>query len=488
MGDLLCRAWHRIRKHPIWSVLSLWPFSGWVFCGWIKNRLSNFVENYLDERIEEKLTEFSKAAAAFWRAHCPDWGASVTQSLGGHLLGIGIAVPVSYIAFVLWRAERESRAERRLASTGERSKVAAQSREAHPNLILEDAYVVDERLCAQTRWSDNRTITISGSVSVPGNDPSTEVTNRVRPAQVARMRIRNATTTTDPAAGRATGVTAHIRFLNDAGTMVVEVPTARWTARNAIAFPADRTEQGRMDFGIGETQELDVTLKYRDEIIPYALDNEVLVSTSNWESPKYALRVGRRWSVVVELAGDWVKTELRGELRLIRRDDGDPGLIQFRPHSATPHLDAPPRQPPLRLDVKFWEIQVIGSQVSGGIIAQFHNGSNQTLTVHNVDLEIVDPGDSTERVIVRRGDFRRAVSLHKSKQPIEFDRGISVPSGESSPAYQFYFSMALPDEQTLTAGHVFRIRMSAMNQEDSWVDFPLEDTSRGRVVHWGHVP
>ncbi|MGH3644333.1 MAG: toll/interleukin-1 receptor domain-containing protein [Mycobacterium sp.] len=201
-----------------------------------------------------------------------------------------------------------------------------------PQLVLEKAYVVDETLGIQTKWDDNSTITTSGTVAGSGHDPGARMTRRARPAQVARMRIRNLATTAHPS-GQAKKTTARLRFVDETGDTVVDVPSARWTEAPAVAFPASRTDVGRMDFGIGESHNLDVAFKYCDSTVPYALDNEVIVATPNWESFAYALSKGRRWTVLVDLGGD-VRETLRGELRLIRDNEGHAGRIEFRELSA----------------------------------------------------------------------------------------------------------------------------------------------------------
>lgn len=230
-----------------------------------------------------------------------------------------------------------------------------------PHLVLEKADVWLIELSAVTDWQSQRTVTVSGELSRADRERRDV---RERLTQFARLLIRNDPGSTAPTAV-AKGVSARIRFLDADGTVRCTVPKGRWTRAGARSFPASRVDQSRVDFGIGETHSLDIAFKYNDKIVPYAIDDDS-VNMSNWENPRYMLD-GKRFDVVVELSGEWVRTELRGELLLVRPDEGHAGHIEFRARagptdspniaataSATPaptsvHSSAP-TAPPLRKD------------------------------------------------------------------------------------------------------------------------------------------
>ena len=148
------------------------------------------------------------------------------------------------------------------------------------------------------------------------------------PAQVARLLIRNSPRGSRPDA-IARGVTAHIRFMNEAGKVVCEVPKGRWTEAAANRLPDSRIAQSKIDFGIGEPHWLDVAFKYNYAIVAYALNDEA-VTTSNWEMHKYILHPGSTFTVLVHLSGEWVDRTFRCELRHVRSHEGDSGRLEFR--------------------------------------------------------------------------------------------------------------------------------------------------------------
>jgi class 3 adenylate cyclase len=205
----------------------------------------------------------------------------------------------------------------------------SQALQLRPRLILERANVWPIHLVELTDWDTKRTITVSGEVTRSDRERRDV---RERQAQVARVLIRNQPNGLAPSA-IARGVNARIRFINQEGKVVCDVPKGRWTEAAANQFPDSRLGQSKVDFGIGEAQWLDIAFKYDDSIVPYALDDRA-VTTPKWELPENMLWPGSHFITVIQLSGEWVETELRCELLIVRADEGQPGHLQFHPLDA----------------------------------------------------------------------------------------------------------------------------------------------------------
>ena len=186
--------------------------------------------------------------------------------------------------------------------------------EARPHLIIDQTIIAPECITVWTNHSNGKILTTIGNSGVPiGGGWS----SRDRPVHIARLIIRNNPITETPKAV-AKGISAHLRFLNNQEEIVCEISDAHWTQAE--------NKQGRVDFGIGQCQSLDIAFKFDDTTVPCALSNEMIAS------PRWGLRdqlEGGRLVLPVELSGEWVKTELRAELLCIRDNEARAGRLEF---------------------------------------------------------------------------------------------------------------------------------------------------------------